>query len=211
MTIPLRFLSSFFMKQHEELLEIRRKTLHLIIGVCLAGTLWMGFIDALLLLSLTLFLLGFFLVVREFHVQSPVLYRILRLFEREKHIHAFPGKSAICFLFGCTISALLFPRDIAVASILILAFGDALGNLIGHHFGKIKTPFHPKKKIEGPIVATFISAFAASFFVPFFPALIASAGALTLEIPEWRIFGVHIDDNVIIPLTSGFILLLLVW
>ncbi len=199
------------MKPHEELLEIRRKSIHLLFGVVLAGCIWLRLIDALLLMSASLFLLGFFLLIREFHCKVPWLYSILRLFEREKYIRAFPGKSAICFLFACALSALLFPRDIAVASILILAFGDALSNLIGHHFGKTLTPLHPIKKIEGPLAASLISAIAASFFVPFWPALAASVGAMIMEIPEWKIFGIHIDDNIIIPMTSGLILLLLGW
>lgn len=96
-----------------------------------------------------------------------------------------------------------------MASILILAFGDSLSNLVGHHFGKVSAPFHTIKKIEGPIVAAVISAGIASFFVPFFPALLASSGAMLLEIPEWKIRGKHIDDNLIIPLVSGIILLFL--
>jgi dolichol kinase len=197
------------MKPHEELLEIRRKTVHLITGALVAALAWTRFFDSVLMLSITFFLIGFFLLVKEFHLKMPLLFRVLRLFEREKHIRSFPGKSVIFFFVGCTLSVVLFPRDIAVASILILAFGDSLSNLVGHHFGRIATPFHAIKKIEGPIVAALVSAGIASFFVPFFPVLVASFGAMLLEIPEWKIFGKHIDDNLIIPLVSGTILLFL--
>jgi len=177
----------------------------------LAAFIWIGLLDAVLLLSITFFLLGFFLLIREFHLQIPFLFSVLRLFEREKHIRVFPGKSLIFFFVGCTSAVVFFPRDIAVASILILAFGDSLSNLVGHHFGKITTPLHSIKKIEGPIVASIVAAGVASFFVPFFPALVASIGAMLLEIPEWKIFGKHIDDNLIIPITSGMIMLFLNW
>jgi diacylglycerol kinase (CTP) len=199
------------MKPHEEVLEIRRKTVHLIIGFLVASLLWLQYIDAILLLCISFFLLGFFLLLREFHCKAPTVFTLLRLFEREKHIKKFPGKSAICFLFACAITAFIFPRDIAVASILILAFGDAISNLIGHHFGRTTTPLHPIKKIEGPLVAICIAAFAASFFVPFWYAVIAATVAMILEFPEWVIFGVHVDDNLIIPLSSGLTLLLLMW
>lgn len=200
------------MNSHEELLEIRRKTVHLLVGVIIAELLWIGAIDGVLLLAITFFLLGFFLLFREFHKKknSP-LHSLLHLFEREKHIKVFPGKSAVCFLFGCTIAVLAFPKDIAVASILILSFGDSISNLIGHHFGKTTTPLHPIKKIEGPLFAICISAFAASFVVPFWYAFLAATVALILEIPEWKILNFHIDDNLIIPLSSGLVLLLLMW
>lgn len=199
------------MKPHEEILEIRRKTVHLLVGVFIAALLWLRYLDSILLLGISFFLLGFFLLFRELHYKTPFIFSLLRLVEREKHIKKFPGKSAICFLFACAITAFIFPRDIAVASILILAFGDATSNLIGHHFGRTTTPLHPIKKIEGPLIAIFIAAFAASFFVPFWYALLAATVAMILEFPEWVIFGVHIDDNLIIPLSSGITLLLLMW
>ena len=199
------------MKPHEELLEFRRKTLHLLIGVTIAALLWLRILDAVILLSLAFFLLGFFLFLRELHYKIPFLFTLLRLFEREKHIRTFPGKSAINFLFACALTAALFPRDIAVASIIILAFGDAISNIIGHHLGRTTTPLHPIKKIEGPIVAVCIASYVAGFFVPFHYALLAASVAMILEFPEWVFFGVHIDDNLIIPLSSGFILLLLMW
>jgi hypothetical protein len=43
------------MKPHEELLEIRRKTVHLITGALVAALAWTRFFDSVLMLSITFF------------------------------------------------------------------------------------------------------------------------------------------------------------
>jgi dolichol kinase len=201
-------LERMFHSLHTDVLELRRKTLHLILGAFISGMIWLEILDAIILFSFSFFFLGFFLLFREFQKKTPLLYVFFRLFERPKHMCIFPGKSAVFFFFACSFSALLFPRDIAVASIIILAFGDSISHLVGHHFGKIKTPLHPAKNLEGPLAAIVVSTGIASFFVPLFPAFLASTVAMAIEIPEWKIFGWHIDDNILIPLVSGTILLL---
>jgi len=197
------------MKPHEVMLEFRRKTVHLICGTVIAVLLQLQIIDSILLLALSFFFLGFFLLLKEFHVEWPLMHSILRLFEREKFIHTSPGRSVIYFMFGCSIAAFFFPLHIAVASIIILAFGDAISCLVGYHLGSIKTRFNEKKHVEGPIVAILVASIVASLFVPIWMALIASTGAMILEFPEWKIFGWHVDDNLIIPISSGIILLAL--
>ncbi len=194
------------MQPHEEVLEFRRKTFHLVCGTVIAALLWIGIIDGFLLAAASFFLVGFFLLVKEKHVRWRLLHHILSLFEREKHIEAAPGKSAIYFLIGSTFVALFFPLHIAVASVLILAFGDAISCLVGHHFGTITTPLHPKKAIEGPIVAIIISSVVASLFVPFQLAFAASTVAMILEMPRWTIFGWHVDDNLFIPIVAAVVL-----
>lgn len=197
------------MQPHEEVLEFRRKTFHLVSGTAIAALLWIELIDGFLLAAATFLMMGFFLLLKEKKVHWNFLHTVLRLLEREKFIHESPGKSAIYFFIGCTVVALFFPVHIAVASILILAFGDALSCLIGHHFGKIITPLHPKKTIEGPLVAIVICTVVASLAVPLWMAFVASTIALILEIPRWTIFDWHVDDNLIIPIVAAFTLALL--
>jgi dolichol kinase len=197
------------MQPHEELLELRRKTLHLIIGVVVAALLWVRWVDGIFLLSLAFLTLGVCLFIKENaerHV--PLLKRALHVFEREHQIESFPRKSAIFFFFGCATAALLFPRDVAVAAIIILAFGDTISNLVGHHFGRIKTPFHPIKNIEGPIAAIIISSLIASFFIDLRVAFAGSLFAMILEFPDIKIFGYRLDDNLIIPISSGFFMVI---
>ncbi len=197
------------MQPHEEVLEFRRKTFHLVCGTVIAALLWLGVVDGYFLAAVSFFLLGFFLLVREDQVRWPLFHAFLHLFEREQHLKTAPGKSAIYFLFGSAAVALLFPLDIAVASILILAFGDAVSCLVGHHFGTVTTPLHPKKAVEGPIVAIIISSVVASLFVPFWMAAIAASVAMVLEMPRWTVLGWHVDDNLIIPISSAIVFSLL--
>ncbi|QQS59418.1 hypothetical protein IPN35_00820 [Candidatus Peregrinibacteria bacterium] len=195
------------MKKGEELLEIRRKILHLLIGVSVAALLWLNIVDGVFLLAISFLILTFFLLFREHKSSLPIFHRLVSLFERKKHLDNVPGTSAIWFFFGCAVTALFFSRSIAVASIIILAFGDTFSNLVGHHWGRIATIFHPKKKIEGPIAAIFLSTIVAGLFVDFRAAFLASTVAMILEFPNWTFFGRRIDDNLIIPFSAALTLL----
>lgn len=197
------------MKPHEEALEFRRKTAHLLVGTLIAALVWTGKLDAFLLFGISFVLLSASYFLKFFHLRFPLVRHFLSFFEREKHITDFPGKSAIFFLLGCSLAVLFFSRDIATASILILAFGDSLSCLFGHYFGQIKTPFHSKKHIEGSLFAILVATFVASFFVNFWAAFLASTVAMILEFPQWKIGRYHADDNIIIPLSSGAVLFLI--
>ncbi|MFH1409623.1 MAG: hypothetical protein ABIH34_06965 [Nanoarchaeota archaeon] len=69
----------------------------------------------------------------------PGIYWLLTQMDRKKDLTRFPGKGAVLFVIGATAAVMLFPKDIALASIMILSFGDAFGPLVGQ-FGKIKHP-----------------------------------------------------------------------
>ncbi len=197
------------MQAHEEVLEFRRKTFHLVSGTVIAALLWVGVIDGFLLMGATFLLMGISLLFKGERMRWQFMHWLLHLLEREQFRKKSPGKSAIYFFLGSSLVALFFPVNIAVASILILAFGDSLSCLIGYHFGKIITPLHPKKTIEGPLAAIIISTIVASLFVPFWMALAASSVALILEMPRWVIFGWHVDDNLIIPVVAAIVLSIL--
>ena len=100
----------------------------------------------------------------------------------------------------------LFERNIAFASILILAVGDSVAPFVGRHLGKVKNPLNPTRLIEGTIAGAIAGALAAMFFVSFWHALIASTIAMTVEAIELTLKNKKIDDNILIPLVSGAVL-----
>ena len=106
------------------------------------------------------------------------------------------------------VMVILFPQQIALTAIAILAIGDSVTNIVGRYFGEIENPLNPKKTIEGSLVGFFFSLAVASFFVSFWPAFFASAGAIFVESLRLKIGNLEIDDNIIIPLTAGWILTL---
>jgi dolichol kinase len=136
----------------------------------------------------------------------PIYDHFLDVFERDHDRQKIPGRGLIFFLLGSFLAVVFFSLEIAVASILILAFGDSVSHVFGRHFGQIKTPFHPKKFLEGSLFGIILSAIAAGFFVPLAEALVASTVAMILEFPTIRISGHRLDDNLLIPLSAGVVL-----
>ena len=99
------------------------------------------------------------------------------------------------------VVVLLFPKDIAIASILILAFGDSISHVVGK-FGSMKHPFTDKKFLEG-FVAGSIAAFIASFIVVGrIEALLGSVIAMSVESLDIKIKKVKVDDNLLMPIAK---------
>jgi len=107
---------------------------------------------------------------------------------------------------GSFFTVLLFPHDIALAAITIMALGDSISVIVGKFYGRIVHPFNRKRNIEGLISAIVISTFGAFMFVPLFPAFVASFAAMFFESFTIKIKGFEIDDNVIVPLLAGTVL-----
>ena len=136
-----------------------------------------------------------------------LLAKILSFFERDHHMQQFPGRGILFFTIGAYFSFLLFPTNIAYASILMLSVGDAFTNIVGRHFGKIKTKLNPNKFIEGSIVGIILCIPVAYYFVPnIWAAITASIVAMFLEMPNVKVAEWEIDDNLLIPIGAGFTL-----
>ena len=125
-------------------------------------------------------------------------------FEREHHMENFPGRGILFFTLGAFLALALFPQQIAYAGILILSFGDGTSNLIGRHYGIMKTKLNPNKNFEGTLFGILISFPIAYYYVPSVTAaIVTSCVAMALELPRISIFNFEIDDNLIIPLAAG--------
>lgn len=188
-------------------LELRRQGLHMLYGVILVALHAWGWLTNQLLLGIIVGGILMSLLVK--HQKLSLLERFLRLFERQHHLEAFPGKGPLFFTIGAYLSLILFPPAIAYAGIMVLTFGDAFSNIIGRHFGKIKTKLNPDKCIEGNLAGILLAIPFAYYFFPHLGAVIAaSTVGMFLEIPKIRLFDFEIDDNLLIPLGAGFTLTL---
>ena len=131
-------------------------------------------------------------------------------FEREGASRPFLG--AFWFYVGCGIAFLLFPLAIASAACAMLAVGDSLSTFFGKKCGRHR--LIGSKTLEGS-AAFFTGAFLASLlFVGPWLALAGSVGAVLAELaPEAgpllaarkRGFA---DDNLLIPVMAGFVMML---
>ena len=187
--------------------EIRRKMVHMALGLILALLIQIGLLGAYSLGIITA--IGFWLAYLEKKRRLPFLSTLLDIFERNALRKVFPGKGLLFFLLGSFLAVLLFPKDIALASIMVLAFGDAISHLFGVHFGKIIHPFSDKKFLEGAIAGFFAAAMGALLFVPAHEALLAAFAGMCVEALEVRVRRIQVDDNFLIPLAAGALILAL--
>jgi dolichol kinase len=181
--------------------EMNRQVFHAFFGIAAIVSLKFGFVDkeTILLLALA----GIALSCLSKKVQIPVIYQLLQKFERKEDIKNFPGKGMIFYLIGIYIALLLFPKEIAMASVMVLALGDSASHLFGLHFGRLKNPLSKEKFLEGTI-AGFIAGFlGALVFLPWHEAFFASLSAMIVEAIEIKIGMRQIDDNLFIPLVAG--------
>ncbi len=188
-------------------LEFRRQTFHFFSGFCVVFAHWTGFFP-LRVIALCL-LGGLALSWYSIHNKIPVISNLLTLFDRPRDRN-FPGKGAYYFLLGVFLVFILFPKEdipIAYASILILSVGDSLNHLFDKRpEGKIKLSWNRRKNLIGLLIGIIGGTIAAQFFVPFFPALLASTFALLIESVPIRFGKFYIDDNILVPIVAGFVL-----
>ena len=184
-------------------LEWDRQLFHLFLGIAIVALLKLGFIDKEIILIAII--IGFILSYLSKKIRIPLVYDLLEIFEREEELKKFPGKGTIFYFIGVYIALLLFSKEIAMASIMILALGDSVSHLYGLHYGKIKHPLSKTKFLEGTI-AGFIAGFiGALIFLPWLESLLASLAAMAVEAIEIKIGAEQVDDNLIVPVVAGAI------
>ena len=181
-------------------LEIKIQIMHIILGIAIVLLLNYNLINATYLFILFIFGLILYLISTKFNI--PVIHQFLRTFDREKDLEKFPGKGAIFYVLGAFISVLVFPKEIALASIMILALGDSISRLVGP-YGYLKHPFHNEKFFEGVIAGAIAGFLGAVFFISWLPALIASSVSMLIEGIDLEIKNFKIDDNLMIPVVAG--------
>jgi len=111
----------------------------------------------------------------------------------------------VYFAFGILLTLLLFPAPASYAAIAIFALGDSTASLIGGTLTGKPLPFNRAKTLEGTL-GGFFFAFLGGFL--FVLSWIALAGAILGMIVEY--LPLPINDNLLIPLSVGMVLMTLV-
>ena len=187
--------------------EFNRQMIHMFLGIIVVLLLKYGFVNKNIIL--VLILVGFILSFLSAKIKIPVIHDFLQKFERKKDLEKFPGKGVIFYFIGIYISLLLFPKEVAMASIMILALGDSVSHIYGLHYGKIKHPLSNTKFIEGTIAGFLAGFFGALIFLPWLEAFLASLAAMVVEAIEIKIGAEQVDDNLIIPVIAGAVVWLM--
>ncbi len=189
--------------------ETIRQLMHILFGLLIVVLVYSSILNARILFYILL--AGIALSFLSIKFSIPVVSWFLKNFDRPKAKLAtkLPGEGFIFFLAGSLLALKLFSQDIALASILILSFGDGISHLVGEGIGKNKIAFNKSKNIEGLIFGVIAGTLAALFFVSFPEALIASLAAMLVEAVEIKVRDSHVDDNLFVPLVAGTAVLLM--
>jgi dolichol kinase len=101
---------------------------------------------------------------------------------------------------GIVVALLIFPKNIAFASIAIVGVGDPAASYVGRKIGQLHVG---RKTLEGFMGGLVASSLVASLIVSPVAAFVGSVAAMCLEL-----LGIF-DDNLTMPIGAGAIMLLL--
>lgn len=182
-------------------LETRRQIAHILLGLVIVLLLHFDFLNGFILFDLILLNLIISLLSKRYNI--PVVTWLLEALDRTEDIKKFPAKGTLMFLIGVSLVVWMFPKDIALASILILTFGDGLSTYVGTHFGKSKLFPASKKTWEGSLAGFVAASASALIFLTWPLALIASAVAMIVEAFEIKVGKWVVNDNITVPLVAA--------
>lgn len=154
-------------------------------------------------------LLSLVLIFELIRGRNPVfndwLWQHFRAFFKDKERYTMTGTPY--FVGGALVTVLFFDKPVAITALCFLTFGDVTAALVGKKHGKRK--IFPPKSLEGSL-AFFVMVIMVGFILKKFcfpAALTATAiwySALAATLVE--MLPISLDDNLTVPLITGFIL-----
>tara|TARA_Y100000310_G_scaffold327376_1_gene393634 strand:- start:4614 stop:5177 length:564 start_codon:yes stop_codon:yes gene_type:complete len=185
-------------------IEIKRQFLHILIGLLYLSILYFLSKELSFLVLLIIFVFGSFISFTHAHIKPiPFLQDVLAKVERDKEKH-IPGRGALSFTLGIILASIIFyPEEklILIGAVTALTFGDGFSALIGKWIGKYKT--FGGKTMEGTIGGIIAATLALMFFFSFEIALATAIFAMLAEY-------IPVNDNYVIPIVSGLVLVFLI-
>jgi undecaprenyl-diphosphatase len=206
--VELRYdFTNWFLGHVKSKLELRRQIAHLVIGAVIVFLIELRLMTVNLMFIILI--LGLLLSLAYRYHPIPLIHELLQIFERPKDINSFPGRGPIFLVLGSLLALLFFPINIAKAAIVILAVGDSVSHLVGRYFGKTRVPLSKNKMLEGTVVAIIFSTLSALLFVDIGMAFVASLLTVCVESVYPEKIAHYFDDNLLVPLLAGFIMLMM--
>lgn len=153
---------------------------------------------------------GLYLIIEMIRLTDATANRLfVRLFRVILRRHEAQGLTGSAYyMYGAFLSILLFPPLIAITAMMFLVFGDFTAALVGKSIGR--TRLFPPRSLEGSagcLIACLAVGLPLLWHIkPVWPVVVCvtAAGALAATVAEclpWRM-----NDNLTIPLVSGFAL-----
>ena len=185
--------------------EIFRKLFHIVFGILvLLGFAYLEW-GIFIRIIFVLFLYVIFLTLINIKRKIPWL----KFFTKD-HEEKFPLKGFLFFIVGSVFVMYIFNKDIALASIAILTFGDSVSSMASI-FGKKYNlnPFRKYKSLFGTFVGMIVAFFFALLFIDPLSALVGSSFGLFSECIAIKLGESDADDNLIVPLAAATAIYLL--
>ena len=180
--------------------EITRKIVHLVTLAIPVGYALLP--EETVLLIVLLLFLGFLSVdlLRHYHSGIASLFQKYFFGKVLREVEKGTLMGSTYFLFSSLLTILLFPKSIAIVSLLILILSDTSAALVGKGIGKISIF---GKTLEGSLAFLFSSLLIVWLYPNLnrFWGSIAALGATLIEI-----LPIRVDDNLTIPLVAGAIM-----
>lgn len=190
--------------------ELRRKSLHLAGLIIPLAYVWVGEGPILVLLGIgsLLGVVGQILQVRSvwFNRRIDELFgSMMRSGERTAVGDPLTLNGATWMAIAAFLTFLCFPRTIGIAAFTLAVVCDTAAALIGIRFGR-HTIGSTRKTLEGS-AAFLVSGLLVVALIPDLPFWIGAAGVAGATTAEG--YSTFINDNLLIPFTSGPIMLAL--
>lgn len=193
-------------------LHIARKLWHILTGMLLLGFFITGAATQVQIVTFLSALLVFVSTVEFLRLKNPVFNeKVIRLsgpIIRTNEVTKFSGVPY--YVASSLIAIAIFPKNVAVLSLLYLVLGDPLASFVGILSKKNSIQLIPGKSFQGTAAGFAVCALSTWFYLRSvgmhgidlirLTLLGGLAGALAEVLPF------DIDDNFTIPMVSGFVL-----
>src|SRR3989338_9662308 len=114
--------------------EAQRQIMHILIGLAMVTLFYFDIIG-----PWTVFLgliLGILASILSKRVRLPIFGFLIDHIERDEQKEKFPGKGLIFYFIGFLLVMQLFDKEIAMAAMMGLTFGDSISHIVGAQFGQ---------------------------------------------------------------------------
>jgi len=183
--------------------ELKRKIIHL--GCAVLPLLYYFYLsrEQIVILCSTISILFLIAEILRFkHRKSEVLFQniffpLLREKEKNKHI-----TGATYLFISATVTFIIFKKEIAVPAVMILTIADSFAAIVGKMTDSAKLF---DKSLAGSVTFFIISIIILLLFVPDLGWLILVIAVIVTII---EVLPLPINDNLLISLSTGFILYL---
>ena len=184
--------------------EYYRKIIH-VFNLAIPFTYLFFFESRFQILCILVPLTVFAIVIEYLRGHSVIIKKIFDNFLISMlRLHEMDGKytGATWLFIGSTLTVAIFPKEIAVISLIYMCIGDTVAGLVGRKFGKMK--FYDKT-IEGSLAGLIVCLLSGYLVQLSLPLVVVFSGAFAAMFIE--LLPISIDDNISVPLFAGTIMI----